>query len=161
MRVLMARSLWKQYKWWIVLLLQGKSPSPYPSRLVYFSNPSMHTHTHTQQQGSELFANMCCLHYWTEQQQTQSRDSQDNPPHCIPRSLVPQCCRTGTHTSGTSGVMWKQPAPCRWLVGWVDWCLQIPDRRVDRFSCLAVGAYVNVYICVCRWAACLPSWLSG
>lgn len=98
-------------------------------QLVHFINNV----SHTKRRANELFASMCCLHYWTVQRQTQrpplkGRDSQDKPSYCIPRSLVPQHCRISTHTSGvvlrlgTGGVMWKRLGHCGWLAGWIDAC---------------------------------------
>lgn len=103
--------------------------------ILYF----VHTVTH---KATGLSASICCLHYWTVQRQTQrpplkSRDSQDNPRYCIPRSLVPQRCRISTHTSGLV-------ASCG--SGW-PWCLQIPNRQADHFICLSEGTYVNVCVC--------------
>lgn len=113
----------------MVSLLQGKSPSPRSSLslCIFVFHPHRHTHRHTKQQANELFASMCCLHHWTEQQQAQrpplkGRDPLDNPSHCVPRSLVPQCCRISTHTSGLVASCGSGWAHCGWLVGRIDAC---------------------------------------
>lgn len=83
------------------------NPYLYLGLCIFVFHPHRHTntHIHTKRQASELFASMCCLHYWTVQRRTQRPplkgwDSLDKPRHCIPRSLVPQRCRISTHTSG-------------------------------------------------------------
>lgn len=150
-----------------------------PLGLCIFVSPTLsHTHIHTKRQTNELFACMCCLHYWTVQRQTQRPplkgwDSQDNPRYCIPRSLVPQRCRISTHTSGlvlrlglvaSCGSSWLTVTgwQAALMVGYLDGLRQIPITGWHTASSACPRVHMQMCASVCllsRPSAILTVWL--
>ena len=118
-------------------------------RFVYFFY-LVQAVTHTEGRVNELFPKhtLSSLLDGAQRPPLKSRDSQDNPHHCIPRSLVPQRCRISTHTPGVV-VRHVEAASELWLVVWsTEWW--VDGLRPADSSRAGRQPHMPVCGCICK-----------